>query len=471
MTVVTRFAPSPTGDLHIGAARTALFNWLYARHHGGRFLLRIEDTDRVRSTEAAVQAILDGLDWLGLNPDEEPVFQYARADRHVEAARGLLEQGQAYRCYATPDELDEMRQSARAKGQTTKYDGRWRDRNPDEAPPGIQPVIRFKAPQTGETTITDLVQGPVTVANDQLDDMVLVRADGTPTFMLSCVVDDHDMGISHVIRGDDHLNNSFRQYQLYAAFGWTVPQFAHIPLIHGADGQKLSKRHGAMGVEGYRAQGFLPEAVCNYLLRLGWSHGDDEIIDRDQAISWFDLDQVGRSPARFDSDKLLNLNGHYLRHAESRQLVTRVLSTLSNDSQGALSENAAERISRGISSLQERAKTYVELCNSARFYVIDGQVPIDEAARALLTPEALKRLVALAPKLRDLTPWQADGIEAGFRDVCSAHGWKLRDLAQPVRAALTGSKVSPPIFEVMDILGRKETLTRLTAAVEQHSPA
>ena len=295
MSPVTRFAPSPTGFLHIGGARTALFNWLFARHHGGRFTLRIEDTDRKRSTPEAIEAILDGLEWLGLDWDGETVFQFARAARHAEVAQQLLAEGKAYRCYCTPEELQEMRAAARAEGRRQLYDGRWRERDPAEAPAGIDPVIRFKAPQEGEATLEDLVQGPVSVANSQLDDMVLLRADGTPTYMLSVVVDDHDMAISHVIRGDDHLTNAFRQAQLYRALDWPVPTFAHLPLIHGPDGAKLSKRHGALGVEAYREMGYLPEALCNYLLRLGWAHGDEEIISRAQAIEWFDLDAVGRS--------------------------------------------------------------------------------------------------------------------------------------------------------------------------------
>ncbi|MBC7135504.1 MAG: glutamate--tRNA ligase, partial [Oceanibaculum nanhaiense] len=328
MTVVTRFAPSPTGFLHIGGGRTALFNWLYARHTGGKFLLRIEDTDRARSTEDAVQAIFDGLKWLGLDWDDEAVMQFARAGRHAEVAHELLAQGKAYRCYASPEELTAMREQAKAEGRPVRYDGRWRDRPDSDAPAGVAPVIRLKAPQTGQTIIQDMVQGEVTVANEQLDDFVLLRGDGTPTYMLSVVVDDHDMGITHVIRGDDHLNNAFRQTQLYQAMGWDVPHFAHIPLIHGPDGAKLSKRHGALGVEAYRDMGFLPEAMRNYLLRLGWGHGDEEIIPTDKAIEWFDLDAVGRSASRFDMAKLENLNAHYLREADDTRLATLILPML-----------------------------------------------------------------------------------------------------------------------------------------------
>ncbi|TNE34744.1 MAG: glutamate--tRNA ligase, partial [Alphaproteobacteria bacterium] len=322
MDIVTRFAPSPTGFLHIGGARTALFNWLYARHHNGKYLLRIEDTDRERSTDAAIEAIFDGLKWLGLESDEEPTFQFSRRDRHAEVAKSLIAEGKAYYCYASREELEEMRETARAEGRPPIYDGRWRDRNPSEAPEGVDPVLRFKSPNEGETVIEDMVQGRVTFANKQLDDMILLRADGTPTYMLSVVVDDHDMGVTDIIRGDDHLTNAARQQQLITALGWPVPRYAHIPLIHGPDGAKLSKRHGALGVEAYREMGYLPEAICNYLLRLGWSHGDDEIISRAQAIDWFTLENVGKSAARFDFAKLENLNGIYIREADNGYLTT-----------------------------------------------------------------------------------------------------------------------------------------------------
>ncbi len=470
MTVTVRFAPSPTGFLHIGAARTALFNFLFARRHGGRFLLRIEDTDRARSTQAAVDTILDGLRWLGLDWDGEPVYQFARAPRHVDAARQLLAAGKAYFCYATPQELEEMRRDARAQGRPVRYDGRWRDRDPSEAPQGVPPVIRLKAPTTGETRIDDLVQGAVTVPNEQLDDMVLLRADGTPTYMLACVVDDYDMAITHVIRGDDHLTNTFRQYQLYQAFGWPVPQFAHIPLIHGADGQKLSKRHGAVGLEEYRRQGFLPEAVCNYLLRLGWSHGNDEIIGREQAIAWFDLDHIGRSPARFDIEKLTSLNAHYLRSADRRRIVRLLLAELSLRCNGTLAPTAEERLEKGLDSLRERAKTVNELSANARFYAVDGAVTPDAGAAALLTADARKRLGAVVKLLGEVQPWRAEAIEAVTREACEVRGWKLKDIAQPLRAAVTGAKVSPPLFEVMEILGREETIVRVEGAAGAEAP-
>lgn len=467
MSVVTRFAPSPTGYLHIGGARTALFNWLFARHHQGRFLLRIEDTDRARSTSAAIDAIIDGLAWLGLNWDDEAVSQFSRAGRHIEVAHDLLDRGHAYLCYASAAELAEMRETARAQGRPMRYDGRWRDRSPSLAPRDVAPVVRFRAPTQGKTTIEDLVQGPVTVANDQLDDMVLLRADGTPTYMLAVVVDDHDMGVTHVIRGDDHLTNAFRQYQLYRAMDWEAPLFAHIPLIHGPDGAKLSKRHGALGVEAYRDQGFLPEALCNYLLRLGWSHGDDEIISREQAIAWFDLASVGRSPARFDPLKLLNLNARYLRQADDRRLANLVMAYLREKYPGELAENAEERVVRGMPGLKERAKTVNELAESARVYALSRPLPIDAKAMAVMSKGA-DRLAAVAPVLAQLDKWDAATVEKAIRAFVAstpAEGLTLRDIAQPLRAALTGSTVSPPLFDVMEVLGQRETRDRLDDAL------
>jgi glutamyl-tRNA synthetase len=464
MSVVTRFAPSPTGYLHIGGARTALFNWLFARHHHGRFLLRIEDTDRARSTSAAIDAIIDGLTWLGLDWDGEAVSQFSRAGRHVEVARRLLDEGHAYLCYASAAELTEMRETARASGRPMRYDGRWRDRDPRTAPQDVAPAVRFRAPTAGKTTIEDLVQGAVTVANDQLDDMVLLRADGTPTYMLAVVVDDHDMAITHVIRGDDHLTNAFRQYHLYRAMGWETPQFAHIPLIHGPDGAKLSKRHGALGVEAYREQGFLPEALCNYLLRLGWSHGDDEIISREQAIAWFDLASVGRSPARFDPSKLSNLNGHYLRQADDRRLADLVMAYLREKHPGQLAKGAEERVVRGMPGLKERAKSIPELAESAEVYAVSRPLASDAKAAAVMRKGA-RHLAALEPVLAQLDEWNAASIETAVRDFLVIAGLTLRDVAQPVRAALTGATVSPPLFDVMEILGQQETLGRLHDAM------
>jgi glutamyl-tRNA synthetase len=466
MKVVTRFAPSPTGFLHIGGARTALFNWLYARHHarhgeGGTFLLRIEDTDRTRSTLEAVAAILDGLKWLGLDWDGEAISQFARHQRHAEAARQLLAKGRAYHCYCSPEELAEMRERARKEGRPVRYDGRWRDRDPKEAPTGVAPVIRLKAPEDGETVIEDLVQGTVRVANNQLDDMVLLRADGTPTYMLAVVVDDRDMDITHVIRGDDHLTNAFRQTQIYRAFDWEPPLFAHIPLIHGPDGAKLSKRHGALGVEAYRDMGYLPEALRNYLLRLGWSHGDDEIIDDGQAIEWFDIKDVGRSASRFDFAKLTNLNGHYLRHADDARLVGLVLSRLKEKLGGDLAEDAAARLAKGMTGLKERAKTLVELADSAVFYARRRPLALSSKASETLNDGALLHLARVRDALAGIEPWNAPGLEEFARAHAESENVKLGQIAQPLRAALTGDTVSPPVFEIMAVLGRDESLARI----------
>ncbi|MBL8666869.1 MAG: glutamate--tRNA ligase [Rhodospirillales bacterium] len=464
MTVVTRFAPSPTGFLHIGGARTALFNWLYAHSRGGRFLLRIEDTDRARSTDAAINAIIDGLRWLGLDWSGDPTMQSERAARHAAVAHDLLARGRAYRCWASTEELTEMRQQAKAQGLPFRYDGRWRDRDPAEAPTGVAPVIRLRAPASGETRIADLVQGDVTVANAQLDDMVLLRSDGTPTYMLAVVVDDHDMGITHVIRGDDHLSNAFRQYQLYRALDWPVPEFAHVPLIHGADGAKLSKRHGALGVDAYRDMGYLPEALCNYLLRLGWSHGDDEIIDREQAIAWFDLPAIGRSPSRFDFAKLDSLNAHYLRRADLERLATLVVAGLGERGHQPLSPAAMARLRAGLPGLRDRAKTVRELADNAGYYIDDGVAPLNAKAREILKGPVLDRLRRLCPLLESCSDWTAGGLEQAVRHFVAAEDppLALGKLAQPLRAALTGTTVSPPIFDVMAALGRELTLRRIT---------
>lgn len=466
MKVVTRFAPSPTGFLHIGGARTALFNWLFARHHGGRFLLRIEDTDRARSTDAAVEAIFDGLKWLGLEWDEEPVFQFSRADRHAAVAHQLLAEGKAYHCYASQDELAAMREQQKANGQPMRYDGRWRDRDPSEAPVGVPPVVRLKAPQVGETVIQDQVQGEVKVANSQLDDMILLRADGTPTYMLSVVVDDHDMGITHVVRGDDHLTNTFRQAQIYAAMGWDIPVFAHIPLIHGPDGAKLSKRHGALGAEAYREMGFLPEAMRNYLLRLGWGHGDEEVISTEQAIEWFDLPAIGRSPSRFDMAKLTNLNGIYLRQADNQRLVALLAPRLEAMLSLPLGEDALSLLLKGMDGLKSRAKTMIELAELAAFYVRPRPLPIDDKARKLLDGDGMSLLKDLAGLLAATDSWEHASLEALVRTYAEGKDLKLGKAAQPLRAALSGSTVSPPIFEVMEYLGKDASLARLRDAME-----
>lgn len=466
MTVVTRFAPSPTGFLHIGGARTALFNWLFAKHHGGKYLLRIEDTDRARSTEPAIAAILDGLGWLGLPHDGEVTYQFARAARHAEVANQMLAAGNAYHCYCSPQELDEMRASQKAAGKPMRYDGRWRDRDPKEAPAGVAPVVRLKAPQMGQTVIKDLVQGEVTVENAQLDDMILLRADGTPTYMLAVVVDDHDMGVTHVIRGDDHLNNAFRQLQIIRAMGWPEPAYAHIPLIHGPDGAKLSKRHGALGVDAYRDLGLLPAALRNYLLRLGWGHGDDEIISTQQAIEWFDLDGVGRSPSRFDMAKLINLNAHYLREMPDEELLPMVLPRIEEKLGAKIDPIGLERITRGLNGVKQRSRTLIELADNLVFYARAGAPPIaDDKARAVLTPDTKSLLGKLAAALEaDAANWGEKQVEDAVRRFAESMGVKLGQVAQPLRVALSGSTVSPGIFEVVAILGPAETRARLLAA-------
>ena len=466
MTVVTRFAPSPTGYLHIGGARTALFNWLFAKHHGGKYLLRIEDTDRARSTEPAIAAILDGLSWLGLPWDGEVTYQFARAARHAEVAHQMLAAGHAYHCYASPQELDEMRAAQKAAGKPMRYDGRWRDRDPKEAPAGVKPVVRLKAPQTGQTVINDSVQGEVTVENAQLDDMILLRADGTPTYMLAVVVDDHDMAVTHVIRGDDHLNNAFRQLQIIKAMGWPEPVYAHIPLIHGPDGAKLSKRHGALGVDAYRDMGFLPAALRNYLLRLGWGHGDDEIISTELAIEWFDLAGVGRSASRFDIAKLTNLNAHYLRETPDAVLLPLVQPRIEEKLGGKIDPVGLERITRGMNGVKQRSRTLLEVADNLVFYALAGAPPLaDDKARAILTPEAKALLGKLAAALEaEAANWGEAQIEDAVRRFAESQGVKLGQVAQPLRVALSGSTVSPGIFEVVAILGPAETKQRLLAA-------
>ena len=465
MTVVTRFAPSPTGYLHIGGARTALFNWLYARHHGGKFLLRIEDTDRARSTEPAVEAILDGLSWLGVQWDGDPIFQFPRAERHAEVARKMLAEGKAYHCYASPQELEEMREAQKRAGVPMRYDGRWRDRKPEEAPAGVAPVVRLKAPQNGQTVIQDAVQGEVKVENAQLDDMILLRADGTPTYMQAVDVDDYDMGVTHVNRGDDHLNNAFRQLQIINAMDWPRPVYAHIPLIHGDDGAKLSKRHGALGVDAYRDMGFLPAALRNYLLRLGWSHGDDEIISTAQAIEWFDLPSVGRSASRFDMARLTNLNAHYLRETPEAELLPLVLPRIEKALGRAVDAAGLARIERGMNGVKPRSRTVIELADNLLFYARDGAPPIgDDKARALITPDSKALLGRLAAAFEGLDDWTEKAIEEAVRRFAEAENVKLGQVAQPLRVALTGSTASPGIFEVVAILGPAEARARLLAA-------
>jgi glutamyl-tRNA synthetase len=464
--VVTRFAPSPTGFLHIGGARTALFNWLYARKRGGKMLLRIEDTDRERSTEAAIAAILDGLKWLELDHDGEVIYQFSRAARHGEVAEQLLASGQAYRCYATPEQLTAMREKARAEGRTRLYDGLWRDRDAAQAPAGMKPAIRLKAPLSGETVIEDQVQGRVVWQNENLDDLVLLRGDGNPTYMLAVVVDDHDMAVTHIIRGDDHLINAARQKQIYDALGWKLPSMSHIPLIHGPDGSKLSKRHGALGVDAYRSLGYLPAALRNYLVRLGWSHGDQEIFSTQEMIDAFDLSGIGRSAARFDFAKLENLNGHYIRHADDRSLVTMlegVLDYIPNGSgiQAKLNDTTRAQLLQAMPSLKERAKTLIELIDSSYFIFADRPLEIEPKAAALLTPENRELIGRLRLALEAVSPWTSETTEAAIRAFAEQNNLKLGAIAQPLRVALTGRTTSPGIFDVLTVLGRTECLDRL----------
>jgi glutamyl-tRNA synthetase len=465
MTVVTRFAPSPTGFLHIGGARTALFNWLYARRMGGKMLLRIEDTDRERSTDAAIQAILDGMTWLDLDWDDEVVFQFSRVARHREVAESLLASGSAYHCYATPQELEEMREAAKHEGRPLRYDGRWRDRDPAEAPAGVKPVIRMKAPTDGETVVDDAVQGRVVWQNKDLDDLVLLRSDGTPTYMLAVVVDDHDMQVTDIIRGDDHLTNAARQTQIYNALGWTVPRMAHIPLIHGPDGAKLSKRHGALGIDAYRTMGYLPAALRNYLVRLGWSHGDQEIFSTAEMVEAFDLGSIGRSPARFDFAKLENLNGLYMRHTSDEELVHALEVILpelgpARGSGSSITPELRSKFIQAMPGLKERAKTLVELLDGAYYLYASRPLRLDDRASAILK-EGAARLAGLAEKLGSLEDFSPSAVETVVRSHADEIGAKLGQVAQPLRAALTGRSTSPGIFDVMAVLGREECVARL----------
>lgn len=465
MTVRTRFAPSPTGLLHIGGARTALFNYLFARHHGGEFLLRIEDTDKARSTPEAVQVILDGLSWLGLQADAAPIFQSTREARHVEVAEALLASGRAYYCYCTADELREMREAAQAAGKPPRYNGYWRDRDPALAPAGIPPVIRLRAPREGDTVIEDLVQGGVRVANSELDDMIILRSDGTPTYLHAVVVDDHDMEISHVIRGDDHLTNTFRQAQIYQAMEWEFPQFAHIPLIHGADGAKLSKRHGAVSILEFREEGFLPEALCNYLLRLGWGHGDSEFLTRDEQINLFTLEGVGRAASRMDYAKLTHLNGVWLRGADDTRLTAEVIARLPSQCGVVPSAEAEARILMLMPGLKERAKTLLDLTASAAFLARSIPLPFEPKAEALLTPDNRAMLARLIPSL-SASDFSLESVDAALRAFAAAEEKKLGQVAQPLRAALSGSTVSPGIDATLVALGREESLKRLKEVTE-----
>ena len=453
--VITRFAPSPTGFLHIGGVRTALFNWAFARHHGGQFLVRIEDTDRARSTEEAIAAILDGMKWMGLDADAPPVYQHANAARHIEIAEQLLADGKAYKCFCTAEEVDAMREKARAEGKPPRYDGTWRDRDPAEASADAPFVVRFKAPQSGETTIDDKIQGEVIFANEQFDDLILLRSDGTPTYMLSVVVDDHDMGVTHIIRGDDHLTNTGRQAQIYAALGWDMPQFAHMSLIHGADGAKLSKRHGALGVEAYREMGYLPEAMRNYLARLGWSHGDEEIFTTEQLVDWFSLDAVGKAPARFDTEKLDYVNAQHLNMSDDAALTAEVLAL-----DPALQPYEAQVLA-AMPQLKERASRFGDLVDDAAFLRAPRPIVAEDKLAKHLNEETRPHLAALHTQLSALDDWSNDAIDALVKAYMEAEGLKMGKIAPALRAALVGNSKSPGVIPVLALLGREESLARL----------
>ncbi|RFC64268.1 glutamate--tRNA ligase [Fulvimarina endophytica] len=464
--VVTRFAPSPTGFLHIGGARTALFNWLYSRGRGGRMLLRIEDTDRERSTPEAVEAIIEGLKWMGLDADGEPVSQFENAARHREVAEELLAKGQAYKCYASQEELAEMRERAKAEKRAPRYDGRWRDRDPSEAPEGVDPVIRLKAPLDGETVVDDKVQGRVVFNNKELDDFVLLRSDGSPTYMLAVVVDDHDMGVTHIIRGDDHLTNGARQTLIYKALGWDVPVMAHIPLIHGPDGAKLSKRHGALGIEAYRAMGFLPVALRNYLVRLGWAHGDDELMSTEDMIAWFDVGDINKGAARFDFKKLEALNGWWIRQSGDAELADMLMVERDHLPNGEILKRKPDEETRALllaamPGLKERAKTLVELTDSTTYLFAQRPLPMEEKAEAILNDGGRETVRDLLPRLEAAGEWSVEALEAEVRAFAEEKDMKLGKAAQPLRAALTGRSTSPGVFDVLAVLGREESLARL----------
>jgi glutamyl-tRNA synthetase len=464
--VVTRFAPSPTGYLHIGGARTALFNWLYSKANGGKMLLRIEDTDRERSSQQAVDAILDGLSWMGLQWDGDPVSQFERASRHREIAEQMVKEGTAYYCFASQEELTEMRELAKAEGRPPRYDGRWRDRDPSQAPEGAKAVVRLKAPQDGFTIVDDKVQGEVKFPNKDLDDLVLLRSDGNPTYMLAVVVDDHDMGVTHIIRGDDHLTNAGRQSLIYKALGWDIPVMAHIPLIHGADGAKLSKRHGALGAETYRAMGYLPEALRNYLVRLGWAHGDSEIISTEEMLEWFDFSGMNKAAARFDFAKLEALNGHYIRHSDDAHLAQQMAAILpevemDTPLRGKLDDAGIVKLVAAMPGLKERAKTLVELIDSAAYLFVERPLVFEDKALGILTDGGDETLAKLIPELEAAQDWTVDALETVVKTFAEEHELKLGKVAQPLRAALTGRSTSPGVFDVLAVLGKEECLARL----------
>ncbi|VEJ45072.1 glutamate--tRNA ligase [Bartonella vinsonii] len=466
MSVITRFAPSPTGFLHIGGARTALFNWLYAKHTGGKMFLRIEDTDRERSTEAAVKAIIDGLQWMGLDYDGVPISQFERAERHRQVAEQLVKDGKAYYCYASPEELAEMRENARAKGRPPRYDGRWRDRDISQAPKDIKPVIRIKAPQDGETIVHDRVQGDVRFPNKDLDDFIILRSDGSPTYMHAVVVDDHDMGVTHIIRGDDHLTNAARQTIIFNAMEWNIPVMAHIPLIHGENGAKLSKRHGALGVDAYRTMGYLPAALRNYLVRLGWSHGDDELMSLEDMISWFDIDDINKGAARFDLKKLDAINGYYMRTSNDQGLFDAALNILPEIEGGLqimkrLDEKARTQFLTAIPNLKERSKTLCELIDNASFIFAQRPLELDEKAQMLLDKNGQTILKGLYLTLKACPSWESKTLDEALRSYAQTQDLKFGSIAQPLRAVLTGRTISPGVFDVLLLLGRDESLNRI----------
>ncbi len=460
MTVITRFAPSPTGFLHIGGARTALFNWLYAKHHGGEFRLRIEDTDKKRSTKEAVDAILDGMKWLGLDHDNKVIYQSENASHHAEVAHKLLDIDAAYKCYCTTEELTAMREEAQANGKVFRYNNMWRNRDESQAPTGVNPVIRLRSKIDGTSIINDIVQGEIKVPNAEIDDLILLRSDGSPTYMLAVVVDDHDMGITHAIRGDDHLTNAFRQKAIYEALGWDIPEFAHIPLIHGADGAKLSKRHGALGIDAYRDMGYLPESIRNYLLRLGWSHGDDEFISDKQAIEWFNLDSVGKSPSRFDFTKLENVNSHYMKISDNEKLVELISPIIEKITEEKIDELGYSRLKSSMDELKERAKTINELAENAAFYI--KRPVFTEQALKIINDGGGEVVSKLIPTLESIVDWQTETIKESVKSFAKDNELKLGKIAQPLRASLTGSTISPGIFDILYILGKEETIERLT---------
>lgn len=456
-TVRTRFAPSPTGYLHIGGARTALFNYLFAKHHGGKFLLRIEDTDFARSTEEAKNAILRSMEWLGLEYDEEIIYQSQRAARHQEIANMMLKDGSAYYCFSSQEDIANLRESAHKAGEHFIFHSPWRDEDPKNYPTNQQPVVRLKAPRTGETIVGDLVQGKVKVQNSHLDDMVLLRSDGTPTYMLAVVVDDHDMGITHIIRGDDHLNNASRQQLIYSSLGWEIPKMAHIPLIHGPDGAKLSKRHGALGVENYKEMGYLPAALNNYLLRLGWSHGNDEIISKEQAIKWFDIDGLGKSPARIDFDKMKHINAHYLRIMDNNELANIIF----NYYEKSLAQESKNYILKGIDAMKPRCELLTDIFDLAKIFIIDGKFVRNEEASALINQCDKNLIERIRKSINEITDFNKHIIQSTLKLIAEEQDLKMGDLMKYVRAFITGRLNSPSVFEIMEILGKQHSLKRL----------